>query len=207
MTSSSPSPPRRKGIFYELGRTLWLGWYRLIGWKVVGELPAPRKFVIIAAPHTSNWDFPLMMACAFYWRAELKWMGKDSLFRGPFGWIMRGFGGIPVDRSKSNDVVAQMAEKYRAADELMVAIPPEGSRGKVRVWKTGFYHIAHGAGVPLVLAFVDYATKTAGVADFTITPSGDYEADLPAIKAFYATKKGKHPDKYQDASETTAKPE
>lgn len=196
-----PGPPApltraRRGALYEAARAAILGVYRLNGWRVEGDMPADRKMVVIAAPHTTNWDLPLMLAVAFYYRVDLKWMGKDGLFKPPFGGLMRALGGIPIDRSKSNDVVSQMVDVYAQADDLLVAIPPEGTRAKTRYWKTGFYHIADGAGVPIALGFLDYPTKTGGVGGLLHT-TGDYGADLEEIKAFYAGKTGKHDDRSQ----------
>ena len=188
--------PRKKGWspLAELLRALWLFFYRLAGWKVVGTLPETRKFILIAAPHTTNWDLPLMLAVAMHFRVKLHWMGKDSLFKGPFGWVMHALGGLPIDRSKNNDVVSQMVDHYAARDELIIAVPPEGTRGRVREWKTGFYHIAHGAGVPIVCGFLDFPNKTGGVS-LTIETTGDYEQDIAPVKAFYATVEGKYPEK------------
>jgi len=172
-------------------RALGLGLYRLAGWKVEGELPASPKFVVIAAPHTSNWDLPFMLGVALHLQVRLRWMGKDTLFKGSFGWFMRLLGGIPIDRAKANNVVAQMIEIYNGAERLAVAIPPEGTRAKVRYWKTGFYNIAHGAGVPIALGFLDYKRKVGGIG-MTLATTGDYDADLEIIKKFYAGVTGKY---------------
>lgn len=178
----------------EIVRTIGLAAYRLAGWKVTGEKPDAKKFVVIAAPHTSNWDLPFMLGVALYFRVRLHWMGKDSLFKPPFGFVLKWLGGIPIDRSKANNVVSQMVERFAAADELAVAIPPEGTRDKVRYWKTGFYNIAHGAGVPIALGFLDYDKKTGGIG-MTLKTSGDYDKDLEIIKGFYAGVRGKHHEK------------
>ncbi|MEM1019868.1 MAG: lysophospholipid acyltransferase family protein [Pseudomonadota bacterium] len=183
-------PPR--GSFYEIRRRLALFLYRLAGWTVEGTAPNASKFVVIAAPHTSNWDLPLMLGVAYKFRIRLHWMGKASLFKPPFGRLMKALGGIPIDRAKANNVVAQMVDVYQAANTLAVAIPPEGTRAKVRVWKTGFYNIAHGAGVPIAFGFLDYKRKVGGIGGVFET-TGDYEADLEVIKAFYANISGKHP--------------
>ena len=114
-----------------------------------GDWPADPKAVVICAPHTSNWDGIWMLAAAGAWRFTLRYMGKKSLTEGPFGWLVRWTGCIPVDRAKSNDLVAQMARAFAAEDRLMLAIPPEGTRGRVEKWKSGFYHIAVGANVPI----------------------------------------------------------
>ena len=182
------------GLPGEAVRALLLGLYRLAGWRVEGELPDAKKFVVIAAPHTSNWDLPFMLGVALHFRVRLRWMGKDTLFKPPFGWLMRALGGIPIDRSKANDVVAQMVQIFHGADKLAVAIPPEGTRSKTRYWKTGFYNIAHGAGAPIALGFLDYARKVGGIG-MTMRTTGDYEGDLEAIKAFYAQVTPKFPDR------------
>ena len=133
-----------------------------------------------------------MLGVAYKFRIRLHWMGKASLFKPPFGRLMKALGGIPIDRAKANNVVAQMVDDYQAAITLAVAIPPEGTRAKVRVWKTGFYNIAHGAGVPIAFGFLDYKRKVGGIGGVFET-TGDYEADLEVIKAFYANISGKHP--------------
>jgi len=190
MTDVSGIKPS-KGMFYEMRRRIALWLYSIAGWRVEGTAPQSDRFVVIAAPHTSNWDLPFMLGVAYMFRVRLQWMGKASLFKPPFGWIMRALGGIPIDRSKTNDVVAQMVEVYAAADSLAVAIPPEGTRSNVRVWKTGFYNIAHGAGVPIALGFLDYKRKVGGIGG-VFQPTGDYEKDLEEIKAFYAGVVGKY---------------
>ncbi|NRA28912.1 MAG: 1-acyl-sn-glycerol-3-phosphate acyltransferase, partial [Parvularculaceae bacterium] len=147
--------------------------------------------------HTSNWDLPFMLGVAYKFRIRLNWMGKDSLFKPPFGWLMKALGGIPIDRSKANNVVTQMIEIYDKADQLAVAIPPEGTRSKVRVWKTGFYNIAHGAGVPIAFGFLDYDRKVGGIGG-VYTTTGDYDKDIEEIKAFYAEIIAKHEAKYNE---------
>lgn len=188
-------PPR--GFFYEIRRAIALAAYGLAGWKVEGTAPETDKFVVIAAPHTSNWDLLFMLGVAYKFRIRLNWMGKSGLFKPPFGWLMKALGGIPIDRSKANNVVSQMVEIYNDADELAVAIPPEGTRSKVRVWKTGFYNIAHGAGVPIALGFLDYPRKVGGIGG-VMTTTGDYDTDLEEIKAFYAKITAKHDEKYNE---------
>ncbi len=171
-------------------RPLFLFTCRLIGWKVLGQKPEQKKCVLIAAPHTSNWDFPTMMVIAFVLGLDVHWMGKHTLFpKGPLGAIMRWFGGIAIDRRKRHNTVEQMAEEYRRRDELLVVITPEGTRSEVDRWKGGFYHIACAANVPIVLGFVDAKTKTTGLGP-TFYPTGDYEADLKEIMAFYENMQG-----------------
>ena len=181
----------------EAVRALLLGIYHLSGWKVEGELPEGKKFVVIAAPHTSNWDLPFMLGVALHFRVRLHWMGKDSLFKPPFGWFMKALGGIPIDRSKNNDVVSQMVAVFDQAETLAVAIPPEGTRSKTRYWKTGFYNIAHGAGVPIAFGFLDYQRKVGGIG-MTMKTTGNYPADLEIVKSFYGTVVPKFPDKVGD---------
>ncbi|HEX4945166.1 MAG TPA: lysophospholipid acyltransferase family protein [Blastocatellia bacterium] len=164
---------------------------RLFGWRMEGRKPDLDKFVLIAAPHTSNWDVLVMLGVAFAFRAELFWIGKDSLFRGPFNALLRWLGGIPIDRSGGQNLVAKTAELFAERDKLILAIAPEGTRKKVRHWKTGFYYIAHTAGVPIVMGFIDFQRKVAGVGP-TLTPTGDIEADMQKLQAFYANIAGKH---------------
>ena len=168
------------------------GVLRIFGWRLEGCMPGVPRCVVIAAPHTSNWDLPVTLAFAFALGTKISWMGKDALFRRPFGGFFRWLGGIPVDRGRSNNVVARSVEVFREAARLVLVVPPEGTRRRVRVWKTGFYYIAHGAGVPIVLGFLDYRRKAGGIGP-TLMPTGDIEADMVAIRAFYAGVTGKHP--------------
>ena len=167
------------------------------GWRVEGQLPAhAHKSVLIAAPHTSNWDLPMTLMVAFALELRPRWMGKASIFRWPFGPLMRWLGGIPVDRSQSNNLVATSAQAIRdAAEPLQLIVPPEGTRSKTRHWKTGFYYIAHSAQVPIVMAYMDYAAKRSGLGPL-FEPTGDVEADMAQIKAFYRPFKGKNADQF-----------
>ena len=169
---------------------------KISGWQTQGTLPDIPKFVMIAAPHTSNWDFPLMMFIVFKLKGKLYWMGKDALFRKPFKHFFKWLGGIPIDRSRSNHVVEQMVDKFRETDTLILTIPPSGTRKMVRKWKSGFYHIAAGANVPVVLGFLDFKRKTGGVGP-VIDITGDMEQDMQCIKAFYSDIEGKYPEEKQ----------
>jgi len=162
---------------------------KLIGWKAVGKQIDISRFVLIGAPHTSNWDFPLMLLVVLKLRLQVFWMGKHTLFPFPFGGLMRWLGGIPVDRSKSHNVVNETVRLYKEHANFVVLVPPEGTRSKVTTWKSGFYHIANNAGVPILLGYVDAAKKEAGLADF-FYPSGDIDTDMQLIRSFYADKKG-----------------
>jgi 1-acyl-sn-glycerol-3-phosphate acyltransferase len=166
---------------------------KLLGWKAIGTPPEQQRFVLIGAPHTSNWDFPLMLMVVLKLRLQVYWMGKHSLFPFPFGALMRWLGGIAINRSKAHGVVDQVVELYRRGDQLVVLVPPEGTRARVKEWKTGFYHIANKAGVPILMGYVDSATKQAVLADF-FEPTGHLEDDMVKIRAFYATKKGIRPE-------------
>ncbi|NDG40768.1 MAG: glycerol acyltransferase [Betaproteobacteria bacterium] len=174
-------------------RALSLVFLRATGWKLDGQLPADQpKCVLIAAPHTSNWDLPYTMMVAFALRLNIYWMGKQQLFRGPWGPVMRWLGGIAVDRSQSTNLVSASASAIRAADGAMcLVVPPEGTRSKTRQWKTGFYWIAHEAGVPIVMAYMDYPRKLSGLGP-VFQPTGNVDADMAAIKAWYAPFKGKN---------------
>ncbi|MFY9111540.1 MAG: lysophospholipid acyltransferase family protein [Desulfomonilia bacterium] len=163
------------------------------GWKVVGEPPRDPKYVIVAAFHTSNWDFPIGLFMAFALGVKIYWIGKDSLFRRPFGPLMRWLGGIPVNRRCSHNMVSRTIEAFQEHESLGIAITPEGTRGKAPYWKTGFYHIAVGAGVPIVLAFLDYRLKTGGIGP-VMFPTGDIEADMVKIRDFYADVTAKYPE-------------
>lgn len=171
---------------------------KLTGWKRVGRLPEEDKYVIIAAPHTTNWDMPITLALAFAYGIKIYWVGKDSLFKFPFKTIMRFMGGVPVDRSKSNNMVEATIDVFKAHDKLVIAVPPEGTRQQVRYWKTGFYYIARGAEVPIATGFLDYPSKTGGIGP-VIYPSGDLEADMAEIKKFYSGITGKYPDQNKEA--------
>jgi 1-acyl-sn-glycerol-3-phosphate acyltransferase len=165
---------------------------RLLGWKVEARLPKARKFVLVGAPHTSNWDFIMMLLVMNALGLQLNWVGKDSLFIGSFGGLMRRLGGIPVDRSARNGFVDQMVAEFERRESLILVIAPEGTRGKSEYWKTGFYYIAQGARVPIALGYVDYALKTGGIGA-SLQPSGDIQADMQPIAHFYAGVTGKHP--------------
>jgi 1-acyl-sn-glycerol-3-phosphate acyltransferase len=179
-------------------RALSAGFLRLNGWTVEGALPpSARKCVFIAAPHTSNWDLPYTLMVSFVLGLDIHWMGKASIFRFPFGALMRWLGGIAVKREQSNNLVAVSAQVLRDAEgPLQLVVPPEGTRAAVRRWKTGFYYIALQAEVPIVMAYMDYERKLAGLGPVFV-PTGDIEADMRQIKAFYAPFKGRNPRQFE----------
>lgn len=160
-----------------------------------GDWPNIDKCVLVAAPHTSNWDGLNMIAAAGYYRVKLAWMGKASLTRGPFGWLIKALGCVPVDRSGGKDTVAQMKAAFGAVESLVLAVSPEGTRAKTAGWRSGFYFIAHGAGVPVVFSVLDYGTRTISLTGHLYT-SGDYPADLELIQSHYASARGKHTAKF-----------
>jgi 1-acyl-sn-glycerol-3-phosphate acyltransferase len=164
---------------------------KIMGWNIEGRLPDIPRFVLIAAPHTSNWDFPITIFVAFALKAKIYWMGKEAIFRRPFRNIFRWLGGIPIDRSRSNNIVEQMIQKFAGSEKLIITIPPSGTRKKVIKWKTGFYYIAVGANVPIVLGFLDYKRKIGGIGP-VFFPTGDIDADMREIRAYYADMKGKN---------------
>jgi 1-acyl-sn-glycerol-3-phosphate acyltransferase len=185
-------------IVNTLLRAFSVSFLKLTGWKVEGQLPpGAEKSVFIAAPHTSNWDLPYTLMVAFALRLNVYWMGKEQIFKPPFRGLMMWLGGIPVRRETSNNLVAASVEAIKAATgPLQLIVPPEGSRSKVRYWKTGFYHIAVGAQVPIVLAYMDYRRKVSGLGP-VFQPTGDLEADMASIKAFYAPFQGKNAGQFQ----------
>jgi len=168
-------------------------WLRVFGWTVAGALPACPSAVVIAAPHTTNWDLPFMLAVAYALGVKPAWLGKRELFRWPFGWFMRWLGGVPVDRSGRNDLVSQVAERLRAGARLFLVVPPSGTRRRAEYWKSGFYHIARGADVPIVCSYLDYARKVGGIG-LVLTPTGDVAADMDRIRECYAPIRGRYPE-------------
>ena len=163
------------------------------GWQVQIQLPPPRC-VIIGAPHTSGWDLPLTLLLMLSGNLKLRWVGKDTLFRGPLGWLLRALGGIPVNRRSRLNFVDQMVAAFQANEALMIAILPEGTRQRGSHWKTGFYYIALGADVPIVMGYADYRRRIVGLGP-TLRPTGDIAADFATIRAFYADIVGRHPER------------
>lgn len=162
----------------------------MLGWKLTGSLPPLKKYVIIIAPHTSNWDFLLCVLARSITRLNSKYLAKDILFKPPFGWLFRALGGYPVNRSKSTRMVDKVIDIFKKEENFIVAIAPEGTRKKVKDWKSGFYYIAAGAEIPIVMCALDYSRR-----EFSISkpfyPTGNYNKDIIEIKAFYKDKKGK----------------
>ncbi len=187
--SKSQAPPS-VGSFARFLSNIYLG---VSGWKVEGEVPQVPRAVLIANPHTTNWDMPHMLAVAYQMNIRISWMGKHTLFKGMFGPFMEFLGGVPVDRRKANGAVRQVADRINASDGMWLAIPPSGTREARDYWKSGFYHIARTADVPIVCCYLDFPSKTGGIGPL-IHPSGDIKADMDKIRAFYADKRGKYPE-------------
>lgn len=167
--------------------------FRLMGWRIEGQLPPLDKFVVIGAHHTSNWDFVLFIAAKFILRLNARWFGKHSIFRWPFGALMRYWGGIPVRRHLKLNTVEQAIEAFAEHRQFILVLSPEGTRRKVERWKSGFYHIACGAGVPIVPAALDFQHRRI-VIGAPFQPTGNEEADLRQLLAFYRPYVPKNPD-------------
>ena len=172
-----------------VGRTV----LRLMGWRIEGQMPALDKFVVIGAHHTSNWDFVLFLAAKFVLRLNARWFGKHTIFRWPFNNLLQRWGGIPVRRHLKLNMVDQAIQGFRDNPEFMLILSPEGTRKKVERWKMGFYHIARGAGVPIVLGALDYAEKRIVIGP-ALQPTGDQAADLKAMLAFFRPYPPKKPE-------------
>ncbi|MEO5902854.1 MAG: lysophospholipid acyltransferase family protein [Gemmatimonadaceae bacterium] len=185
-------PRRGNAISRAIGRaTLTAG-----GWKFEGTFPDQPKFVIIVAPHTSNWDFVVGVGALFSIGFLISFLGKHTLFVWPLGVFMRWLGGIPVERSVKRDRVAEAVAEFNSADKLILAVAPEGTRKLVKEWKTGFYHVAHGAHVPIVPVAFDYGAKTIRL-DSPFWTTGDADADITRIKDFYRRVVPKNPQNFQ----------
>jgi 1-acyl-sn-glycerol-3-phosphate acyltransferase len=164
---------------------------KLIGWRVDIALPDEKKFVLIGAPHTTNWDLPIGLLCLWSASIHLTWVAKKQLFAGPFDFFFRALGGIPVDRSVHTGFIEQIAHQFDNAEKMIFGLTPEGTRSKTAYWKTGFYYIALQAKVPICLAYVDYPSRTFSLGEM-LYPSGDIVKDFELIKIFYQDKKGKY---------------
>jgi 1-acyl-sn-glycerol-3-phosphate acyltransferase len=180
------------GLAARLVRRVLVALYKRGGWTSVGTVPTLQRFVLIAVPHTSNWDFPYFLGVTQALGIRTHFIAKASLFRWPMGGFMRQVGGVRLDRVNARDTVQQMIEEFARRDDFVLTIAPEGTRGAVSKWRTGFYQIALGAGVPIVCGFMDYPTRTSGLGP-VIVPTGDYDADMAPAFAFYRDITGKHP--------------
>jgi len=171
-------------------------WFKLSGWKIKGEVPSDlKKAVVIAAPHTSNWDFLFALAVFRILKLKVNYLAKKELFTFPLSIILKGTGGIPVERSKKQNLTEFLISKFNKSDELLIMIPAEGTRKLVSKWKSGFYFTALGANVPVLPGYLDYQKKEAGFGA-PIYLSGNHQNDLQLFKEFYKDKVGKNPDQF-----------
>jgi 1-acyl-sn-glycerol-3-phosphate acyltransferase len=166
----------------------------IFGWRRAGRVPDAPKFVMIAAPHTSNWDLPVGLAIILAFKVKIYWLGKERIFKWPFAPFFKWLGGIPVNRSRSGDVVSQTVQAFHEKERMIMVVAPEGTRRRANHWKTGFYYIAMGANVPLVMGFIDYARKEGGFGPM-LMPTGNIEADMEKVRTFYRNITAKMPDK------------
>lgn len=167
---------------------------RLRGWRLVGELPDLPKYLIILAPHTCNWDLLLGLLAATGFGARASWLGKSTIFRWPVAGLLRRLGGLPVRRDHQEGIVGQVVAAYAAADSLVVGMTPEGTRHPTAFWKSGFYRIALGAGIPIVPASIDRSSRRIALGS-ALDLSGDTHRDMEVIRRFYADAHGVHPEK------------
>lgn len=187
-------PPKVGPVRKLIGRT----WLKAFGWRVEGGLPEDGKAVFVAAPHTSNWDLPFTLAIAWTLGTNISWVGKDRLFRPPFGTFMRALGGVSVVRGQNANQVEAIAKAIRDQPAgVYLVIAPSGTRSKKDHWKSGFYRIAEAAEVPILLGFLDYEGKRGGLGP-AFKPSGDLKADMDRIRTFYADKFGKFKERMTD---------
>ena len=186
-----PAVPQHRGALVRLlGRTI----LRAAGWKLIGTIPDLPRFVVIVAPHTSNWDFPIGLAAKWALGFDVSFLAKDSLFRPSTGWFMRAVGGIPVNRHTTNALVDESAKTFAQRERMVLVIAPEGTRHKVEKWRSGFWHIARAANVPVVCSAIDWGTKEVRFGP-TVTVNADVEpaVDIARIKAHYDNARGYHP--------------
>lgn len=177
-------------VRHALARAFW----QVSRWQLRAEpLPEGGAGVFVGAPHTSNWDFVLMLAVTWQLRVSVRWLGKHTLFKPPFGALMRALGGIPVDRKNPAGIVEDVVGRVAAGEKFFLVVTPEGTRKRSSHWKSGFYRVAVETGLPITLGYVDRPTMTAGLGE-TIWPTGDIRADMDRIRAFYADKSGLHPE-------------
>ena len=188
---------REPSAMSRLFRRILVWFYRKRGWKAEGRLPTERRFILVAAPHTSNWDFVNFLGLTEDLGLYPRFMAKESLFRWPWRNFLFDMGGVPVERSSRQNYVQQMIEEFGRRDDFVLTVAPEGTRSHASEWKTGFYHIAVGANVPIILGFMDYARKTGGIGA-VIQPSGNFARDMKKMAEFYAGVTPRFPEKATD---------
>lgn len=176
-------------------RFIYNFFFKLFGWKIQGSIPTELKqYVMVVAPHTSNWDFLVGLASRSILKIDTRYVGKKELFRWPFGWLFRKLGGYPVDRSRNTNFVDAVADLFKEHKDFSICLTPEGTRSYAPNWKTGFYYIAQKAGIPVLMVGFDYGSKMIVIAP-PFYPSGDIENDVEKMKQFFRKMKGKIPEK------------
>ena len=172
-----------------------LSFLKLTGWEAVGNVPDMPKFIMLLAPHTSNWDLFFILAILYALGIKFYWFGKKEIFRWPVGGLFNWLGGIPVDRSLRKNMVQQIVETIQSREQIIIGVSPEGTRSNAKYWKTGFYYIACQAQIPIVFAFLDYGRKTGGLGPI-LNPTGNIEEDMKTIRQFYSGITAKYPDNF-----------
>ncbi len=194
----SDAPRRRSAVLQALGRLV----LRLAGWRFQGDVPHIPKFVIIVAPHTSNWDFVVGVFAMFAKDLRVHWLGKDTLFRMPMNRPLRWLGGRPVKRDVPEGVVREVAATIVAESEFLLALAPEGTRKRVTEWRSGFYRVAESAHVPIVPVWLDYGRREIGIGA-PLLPTGDLAGDLARLRALYSSRMARYPARFHDVNDST----
>jgi len=165
-----------------------------LGWSIVGKLPEDKKYIVIIGPHTSNWDFVLGMIVRNVLGVKIRFLAKHQLFYPPYGWLFRWLGGSPVYRNKNNNLVDQVVAMYQESDEFVLGIAPEGTRSEIKRWKSGFYHIATKANIPIEMIGFDFKNREIKIRA-PLMPTGDVDIDFPIILDYFRNIEGRHPKK------------
>lgn len=190
-------PPETPQVRSRWRRVVGTAGLWLAGWRIEGNLPNLRKFVLVVAPHTSNWDFVMGFMVYLALQVETLWLAKHTALRGPLGPLGRHFGAVAIDRSRAGHVVQAYIEEFGKRERMILTLAPEGTRSRVADWKHGFHHVARGAGVPLVPAALDFRGKRI-VFGAPLMPSDDYAADMAIFKPFFRAEMAKRPENYDE---------
>ena len=185
-----PRVPQTRGI---LLRSLGLWVLKTAGWGFAGVMPDLPKFVVIVAHHTSNWDFPIGLAAKWALGLDVRWLGKASLFRGPLGWFMRANGGMPVERDSRSNVVQQITHKFSSRTQFVLVLAPEGTRQRVAEWRSGFWHVAKAANVPICCVALDWSRKVVRMGPTVTADEDDAAAGIARIRSYFDDVRGYHP--------------
>jgi 1-acyl-sn-glycerol-3-phosphate acyltransferase len=183
-------PQTHRPLFRRLG--LWV--LQIAGWRFDGALPDLPKFVLIVAHHTSNWDFPIGLAAKWAWGLDVRWLGKASLFRGPLGWFMRANGGVPVDRTNRGQLVEQTTQAFTSREQFVLVLAPEGTRQRVTEWRSGFWHVAKAANVPIVCVGMDWGRKVLRLGPTVMADEDDAAVGIARVRGYFDDVRGYHPE-------------